>query len=179
MKAALVVGHKERSPGAWNSNFSVTEFRYNFNFVDNLIEYYEGDVELIKVLRKSYKNLPFEINALDPDFIISFHCNAFNKKVSGTETLYYYHSLKGMEIAKIIQNKMVHALKLHDRGIKPKTVEDRGGYLLKYTKAPCIIVEPFFIDNDEDLLTAFDRRVNLLNAFCSGIDSIAEYLSYN
>ena len=81
----------------------------------------------------------------------SLHCNAFNGNVSGTEVLYYHRSVKGRDMARILQNRLTGFLGFPDRGIKPRTSEDRGGYLLKYTIAPCVIAEPFFIDNNDDL----------------------------
>ncbi len=101
-----------------------------------------------------------------PDFIISLHCNAYNKQVSGTEVLYYHRSTKGKQAASILQAKLIEALSLPARGIKARTTEDRGGYLLKYTAAPCIISEPFFIDNDDDLKVATEKRDRLVSAYC-------------
>jgi len=63
-------------------------------------------------------------------------------------------------MAKILNTQLVKALGLKDRGIKVKTAEDRGGYLLKNIATPCVIAEPFFIDND--LETVNDKRDSYL-----------------
>ena len=126
------------------------------------------DVEII--YRSTYRSLPIEINTTHPSFVISLHCNAFNTKASGTEVLYYHSSTRGKKLATVFQEKFKAALNLPDRGVKPKGAEDRGGYLLRYTKAPCIICEPFFIDNVNDLVTARGNYVGLVNAYARAIE---------
>ena len=165
MKVALVVGHSVNSKGATNKKYNDSEFNFNkilaeqikntfdvSNSADSLEIVYRGDSD------NGYTQLPYKINKLDVDLVISLHCNAFNTKVSGCEMLYYHKSIKGKEIAKIFQNTLVNTLGNKNRGIKPKNSEDKGGHLLKNTNAPCIIVEPFFIDNDEDYLNALEFR---------------------
>jgi N-acetylmuramoyl-L-alanine amidase len=95
---------------------------------------------------------------------------------SGTEVLYYHTSQKGKQMAEILQNHLVTYLGLKDRGIKPKSAEDRGGYLLRYTNAPCVIAEPFFIDNDQDLSVAMLNKSGLADAYIKAIDEIANTL---
>ena len=79
-------------------------------------------------------------------------------------------------MAEILLNHLVEHLKLPDRGIKPKTSEDRGGYLLRYTNAPCVIAEPFFIDNDSDLARAQeDKDIDeLAVAYAKAIEEISQ-----
>jgi len=130
--------------------------------------------EVQRVYRRTYKEFPDDINALGPDFIVSLHCNAFDKKVSGTEALHYYRSEKGKKMAEILLNHLVEHLKLPNRGIEPRTTEDRGGYLLRYTKAPCVIAEPFFIDNDDDLARTQEDMDGLTAAYAAAIDEIPQ-----
>lgn len=79
-------------------------------------------------------------------------------------------------MAAILLNALVSELRLPDRGIKPKTSEDRGGYLLRYTKAPAVISEPFFIDNDQDLSVARSDLEGLARAYASAIDEMTAVL---
>jgi N-acetylmuramoyl-L-alanine amidase len=171
-KCALVIGHKKSSPGASNSSSGLTEFVFNEKLAIDIEKEVSG-VEVQRVYRRTYNSLPSDINELNPDFIISLHCNAFDGSASGTEVLYYHRSAKGKLIASILNNKLVEALGLKDRGIKPKTTEDRGGYLLKNTSAPCVIAEPFFIDNNMDFKTATDKREVLVNAYAGATEAIA------
>ena len=174
-KCALVIGHKKSSPGAVNKDLGLTEFAFN----DSLalaIEQKVSDVEVQRIYRRTYASLPDDINEYEPDFIISLHCNAFNEKASGTEVLFYHRSAVGKKMAALLNKKLVAALGLKDRGIKAKSAEDRGGYLLKTTNAPCVISEPFFIDNNDDLHIVMDRHDELVAAYASAIEETAETL---
>ena len=175
MLCALVIGHKKTSPGAENPTSKLNEFTFNDALSIDIEKRVKG-VKVQRVYRRTYKSLPDDINELNPDFIISLHCNAFNESASGTEVLYYHRSFKGKKIAKILNRQLVDALGLKNRGIKPRTSEDRGGYLLRNTKAPCLIAEPFFIDNDKDLETALKNRNELINAYVEAIDEMASLL---
>lgn len=166
MNTVLVVGHTTSSPGACAPD--ICEFDYNENLA-YMIKRQANNTEI--VYRDSYSGLPKKINKLKPDLIISLHCNAFNKKASGTETLYYHKSKKSKKFAQEIQDIMVEVLELPDRGIKPKTSEDRGGYLLKNTKAPCVLIEPFFIDNPTDLTVGIYRKQELANRITKWINN--------
>ena len=72
---------------------------------------------------------------------------------------------------------MKAALGLKDRFTKAKTVNDRGGHLLKHTNAPCVICEPFFMSNLNDMQTALNRRNELAAAYAAAIDEIATTLA--
>lgn len=170
-KCALVIGHKKSSPGASNE-MGLTEFAFNEKLAME-IEDEVNDVVTQRIYRRTYNTLPSDINEFNPDFIISLHCNAFNKTASGTEVLYYHRSTKGKLMAEILNEKLLEALGLNNRGIKPKSAEDRGGYLLKSTQAPCVIAEPFFIDNNSDLKVVIDKRDALIKAYAASIESIA------
>ncbi len=171
-KCALVIGHKKKSPGAQNKASGITEFAFNEQLAIEIEGAVEG-VELQRIYRRTYSTLPNDINEYEPDFIISLHCNAFNKRASGTEVLYYHRSSNGKLMAEVLNAKLVDALGLKNRGEKPKSVEDRGGYLLKSTAAPCVIAEPFFIDNNSDLKAAEDNQENLVQAYAEAIAEIA------
>ncbi len=169
---ALVIGHKKKSPGAANADAKLNEFYFNDELARK-IEAKATNTEIQRVYRRTYESLPDDINELEPDFIVSLHCNAFNGKASGTEVLYYHKSKKGERLAGILLRHLVDHLKLPNRGIKPRTAEDRGGYLLRYTKAPCVIGEPFFIDNNDDLAKAQEDLDGLAAAYAGAIDEFS------
>jgi len=171
-KCALVIGHKKNSSGASNKSSGLTEFDYNDALAIEIESEVSG-VEVQRVYRRTYRTLPDDINELAPDFIVSLHCDAYDQHASGTEVLYYHRSTKGKLEAEILLDHLVNALGLKNRGIKPKKSEDRGGYLLRYTNAPCVISEPFFIDNDSDLQIVTDKRKKLIKAYAMGINAIA------
>lgn len=177
-KVALVVGHSQGSKGAVNEKSGVSEFEYNDKIADQIEYLLRGtDISCEIVFREKLIDLPEKINALEPDFIVSLHCNAYDTKVSGTEVLHYHSSETGKAMAEVLQEHLLFALGLNNRGVKPKHSEDRGGFLLRYTKAPCVIAEPFFIDNDEDFDVAQLRSHRLAEAYVSAIKDIAQVLS--
>ena len=176
-KVALVVGHSEKSPGSVNPTTGFTEFEWNKNMANAVANRIMADYENIEpiiVFRDvPYRQLPEKINMIDPDFIISFHCNAFNTKTSGCETLYYYKSSRSAVLAEIVQKRVNSVLGNKNRGIKGRSTEDRGGYLLRYTNAPAVITEPFFIDNDEEYQNALNKLDDLITAYCEAINEYA------
>jgi len=169
---ALVIGHKKTSPGASNASSGITEFEFNDQLAQ-LIEDQVNGLRIQRVYRNTYKELPEDINRLNPDFVVSLHCNAFNGSASGSELLYYYKSTRGKQLAELLQNSLVAQLQLPDRGTRSRTVEDRGGYLLRYTRAPCVIAEPFFIDNDDDLARVQADPRGLAAAYARAIEAMA------
>ena len=170
---ALVIGHKKSSPGAGNERAGIHEFEFNEDLAIR-IEKKTRNTKIQRVYRRTWEELPADINGLGPDFVLSLHCNSYDGQASGTEVLYYHKSQLAESIAKILQNHLVAFLDLRDRGIQAKTSEDRGGNLLRYTKAPCVIAEPFFIDNDQDLARARDDLEGLAGAYASAIDAMAQ-----
>jgi N-acetylmuramoyl-L-alanine amidase len=173
---ALVIGHSKKSKGAYNKDSKLYEFDFNEKLVHDISNILK--INHVIIYRRTYKDLPKDINELNPSHVISFHCNAFNTKATGTETLYYHKSSKGEQIANILQNKIVEILGLSDRGIKSRTTEDRGGYLLRYTNAPCVIIEPFFIDNNEDLKTARSKYNQLVQGFVDALEEVSRVPTY-
>jgi N-acetylmuramoyl-L-alanine amidase len=177
---ALVIGHKKSSPGAYNDYYDLYEYHFNEELtIDIELELSNSpDVDIQKIYRRTYTQLPHDINDLNPDFIISLHCNAFNKQAKGCEVLYYHRSNTGKQLASILQKNLIQIIpnNKHNRGIMPITSEDRGGYLLKNTNAPCLIAEPFFIDNTSELKIILQDRYPIIKAYSKAIQEIANFL---
>ena len=166
---ALDIGHQKVSPGCQNKARGLTEFDFN----ERVAKRVKGLVKkagVTLVYRETYGALPAQINALNQDFAISLHCNAFDGTASGSETLYYHGYDGSLRLAAIVQKHIVGCLGLKDRGLRPKSEEERGGFQLKNVKAPCVIVEPFFLDNDADLAVAESRFDSLCQAYADAID---------
>lgn len=155
MKVSLIVGHSEKDGGAYNSTYNINEFSYNKEMVNKLAHKISSEypeIEPVIVYRDSYSKLPQKVNEIFCDIAVEFHLNAAeNKSAHGCEMLYWKSSLKGLELASYFQVNVSRSLKLRDRGVKPLSDNSRGGYLLKNTKMPTIITEPFFISNDTEL----------------------------
>lgn len=83
-------------------------------------------------------------NYYELDLIISLHANDFEKEsANGCEV--FYISAKGKALAEKITNE-ISKLGFYNRGAKYR----ENLYVLKYTKAPAVLVEPFFISNKND-----------------------------
>lgn len=168
---ALIIGHSQESQGAANAN-GMTEWKYNTELVAAIADQLRkcGSVKPIIVERDTYADLPDKVNATGADIAVSFHANAFNTEVSGSEVLYYHRSIAGKQLAQDIQQAAIVTLGLTDRGIKPKDESDRGGHMLRHTTMPCVIVEPFFIDNDSDLTIGFRKQNALAVRYARAIE---------
>lgn len=177
LTCALVVGHTRPAPGAVNQD-GETEFGFN----DALAKEIKRRVRKarVEIVHRDEPNdlngLPAKINALQPDFILSLHCNAFNTQAGGTETLHWHTSTKGRRFAEITREHLLEALNLRKRKILAID-GGRGGHLLRFTNAPCVIAEPFFIDNSRELGRARERRDQLIDAYAAAIDEFADELS--
>lgn len=95
---ALVIGHKKSSPGAINETAGLNEFDFNEDLAMR-IEKKAQSTNIQRVFRRTYNELPGDINLLNPKFVVSLHCNAYDGSASGTEVLYYHRSETGKKIA--------------------------------------------------------------------------------
>ncbi len=179
MRCILIVGHKANKQGACNKKHNVCEYQFNdklaCDIYDKLKEK-ESNIDIRIIHRRTYKELPDDINKINPEFFISMHCNAFDGKCNGTETLYYHTSKKSKIIADIVQENMLKAYGFKNRGILPRTMEDNGGTLLRYTNMPGVIVEPFFIDNDDAYETVMTDYDKIIEAYVASVESIVKVI---
>lgn len=82
------------------------------------------------------------------DLLISIHLNSFhNPSAHGTEVLYYKGNEIGLRIASALSDEISKALGTYNRGAKPVTNEV---YIVKNTKATCVLLECLFVSNAED-----------------------------
>lgn len=173
----LVVGHRESQQGARTVTENVSEFDFNSEIAEKVQE--KVTKAEVKILfrdddSQGYRKLPAKINREQPDFIVSLHFNAASSsRATGTEMLYYHSSSKGHNMALKMQRHVLSALNLSNRKTKKIKATERGGHLLKYTAAPCIITEPFFGSNKNDEKKVLDNVQKLVDAYVLGIDEIA------
>lgn len=172
----LVIGHHPDKPGGVNLKSNISEFEFNKDLAPR-IEKKVQTVRVQKLFYQSYETLPQDINFLNPDFVISLHCNYYDSVVSGTEVLYCYDDLKGKEIAGILLQHLVQHLGLRNRGLVPRREGELGYHVLCNTNAPSVIAEPFFISNDQDLARAQEDLEGLVQAYADAIDKIAEMIN--
>ena len=147
MKLVINIGHGGKDPGAVNKELGVTENQFNRQLGVTIKQLWPYYVRLIEQDDSGLNQLVRDINTMEPDLVVSLHCNAAEAKTAtGTETLYWHTSTKGKRLAECVQARIVKALGLADRGVKPRD----NLAILRGTKCPAIIVEPFFISNGAD-----------------------------
>lgn len=165
MKVGLVIGHTVagKDKGAYSEHLKLSESEYWKKVVgvlplfhngctivcyshssDNSYDYYQRQLSTSKAM-----------NVQEFDFVVELHFNSASAKAHGTESLYYFESKKGKEVASAFSSAVkdvIPEMKLRgDNGTKPLVSKnDRGARFVMMQKAPAIIFEPFFGSNKED-----------------------------
>lgn len=107
-------------------------------------------------------------NIAKPDYFVSIHINAFSSPtVNGIETYYFTGNAAGQKLAQAVQTELIKETGITNRGLKTSS----GLYVLKYTDATSILVEPSFITNleEEQRLATGEYQQRLANAIATGI----------
>ncbi|MGL4522974.1 MAG: N-acetylmuramoyl-L-alanine amidase family protein, partial [Bacilli bacterium] len=188
-KLSIVIdpGHGGKDPGAVGVN-SLQEKVVVLDVGKRVSKYFAKTPYDIFLTRESdvYLSLAERVSfaaSKKADLFISLHTNAANGKASGIET-YYYNSNSGRslaetpstaainpfpnesrELATFIQNRLVQAMKLPNRGVK------HGNFhVIRENQMPAVLVELGFIDNatDNALLASSTRREEFAKAIYWG-----------
>lgn len=175
MKVAVVIGHHERSKGAYSHHLGVSEWDFYNMVVDCInVDVYRHNHN-IKGYTLRVRDTARKLNEKDYDLIISLHFNASdNPRANGCETLYYFDSRKGRDYAKRFSD-LVHnrtGIKVRNNGLKALTQKrDRGFAMVYYPKAPVILIEPFFGSNSNDCekIGGVDNMASILEEFISSL----------
>jgi N-acetylmuramoyl-L-alanine amidase len=104
---------------------------------------YDDTDEVGSTQAQNLNNIVAKCNSHDVDLVISFHLNAFNGSANGVEVLYFDQEA----LAAKVSAQLAKDIGWYNRGAKPRT--DLA--VLKGTKAPAILIELGFIDNDADM----------------------------
>ena len=165
MRITINGGHyPSKDSGATGA--TITEAEYTSKLMPAVAEYLEKvGYTVQQVQEDDLHEITQKSNAWQSDLFVSLHCNAcFSHNARGTETFSYYDSVKGKKLAECIQAQLIKAIHTKDRGAK-----EAGFYVLKYTKAPAVLVEVAFIDNIEDEKILIDRFDDIAKAIARGI----------
>ena len=173
-RVGLVVGHRKSRKGAYCEKYDIWEW----DFVKSLVEDVADEVlnnKPVIIFRDDVSNgyslLPGKVNDEEVDIAISFHANANESPLArGTAVLYWHSSSKSKALAQKFQNAMLDVLGLQNDGIMPIYDGDRGSHVLKKTKMPCVLLEPFYLSNDND----YDVFHNKYEEF---VEKLAEIIS--
>lgn len=116
---------------------------------------------------------PYIANELNATLFLSIHNNSIdNKKISGTETLYFPEKagdvlFTGQKFAQIIQDSLIGSL----NSVNRKTVSRPNLVVLRYTNMPSSLAEIGFLTNANELakLNSDDYRKKTAGALCNAI----------
>lgn len=153
MKIAAVIGHHKNSQGAWSPFLKKTEYAFNCEVCLNL----PGTAEVFQ--RPDGNGYPDQMNKLakllNPqnfDLVIELHFNKYdnvaNGKGHGVEVVAYPGSSSAIWGAKYCK-AIAEEYGIFNRGVKYATEGGRGWHFLKTQRAPALILEPFFGDEEE------------------------------
>lgn len=104
---------------------------------------YDDTDEVGKTQAQNLNNIVHNCNLHDVDLVISFHLNAYNGTANGVEVCYYDQQ----SLAAKVSAQLSKDIGWFNRGAK----ERKELYVLVNTKAPAILIELGFIDNDADM----------------------------
>ena len=177
-KIAIIVGHNAKYQGAMG-NLGVSEYVLNTAIANILSIAFKDSEYKIKVFHrlpiKSYtkqmNDLAKRVNKFNPDVALSLHFNAGASKPKGHEVLYLHNSTKGLNYAKILDSEFDKYLPNKDRNLKPiYSKNERGGQLFYKIKAPVILAEPFFANEQNEIIN--ENFNNLINAYKGFIEKV-------
>ena len=116
------------------------------------------------------ENIIQSANDWGADVFVSIHCNAFDTKVRGAETLVYDLIGEGYSLGRCIHAQLIEEMQeidctFPDRGIKTRSLLA----VLRSTIMPAVLVETAFIDNDIDALLLMNHQQEIAAAIARGI----------
>lgn len=104
---------------------------------------YDDTDEVGRTQAQNLNNIVANCNSHDVDLVISYHLNKYDTKANGVEVCYYDQK----DLAAKVSSQLSKDIGWRDRGPKQRT--DLA--VLKGTKAPAILIELGFIDNEADM----------------------------
>nr|DAY42653.1 MAG TPA: Cell wall hydrolase autolysin [Caudoviricetes sp.] len=169
MKVALVIGHNQRSKGAY-SQIVGSEYDYWKRIAEKIkgeipefVDVYERKANKAYILEMN--EVLNELNKINYKFCIELHFNsAENTQANGCECLVYYKNNEAKELATNFMAKLQNIFGSKIRGnhgiIEIQDSKTRGGYGICNSKDTYILVEPFFgSNNDESLKFSVEKDV--------------------
>ncbi|HDR7981644.1 TPA: N-acetylmuramoyl-L-alanine amidase [Bacillus cereus] len=104
---------------------------------------YDDTDEVGRTQAQNLNNIVANCNSHDVDLVISYHLNKYDTKANGVEVCYYDQK----DLAAKVSAQLSKDIGWRDRGPKQRT--DLA--VLRGTKAPAILIELGFIDNESDM----------------------------
>jgi len=182
IKIVLDAGHGPDTPGKRTPKFEDGTFMHEHEFNNSVVKKLKDKLNSVgkfnvTVVSSEYRDVPLaervslerEVKA---DLFLSVHANALTGAwgtQNGLESYSNVGSVIGAEYCKTIQNNLVAATGLRNRGAKTSSF-----YVLKNTYGPAVLVECGFMDNKEEakLLMSYEYRELIAESLFKSICSI-------
>jgi len=171
MRVALSLGHNPDAPGAGHNGLvEHTSLARLFGHV--LFELLSKDIKTYIVPTGSLSTKVDFINNGNYDLAMELHLNADpdpdeagDPVAEGCEVICYTGSRKGRKVADKLQTYIVNYLPVRDRGVKERS----DLKFLRDTNCPAVILEPEFIDNEENIEWVVDGYIHLAKIIAAAI----------
>ncbi|HDR4368814.1 TPA: N-acetylmuramoyl-L-alanine amidase [Bacillus cereus] len=108
---------------------------------------YDDTDEVGRTQAQNLNNIVRNCNSHDVDLVISFHLNAYNGTANGVEVCYYDQKALAAKVSAQLSKDIGWA----NRGAKERRYGNERLHVLAETKAPAILIELGFIDNEADM----------------------------
>lgn len=108
---------------------------------------YDDTDEVGRTQAQNLNNIVRNCNSHDVDLVVSFHLNAFDTKANGVEVCYYDQQ----DLAAKVSAQLSKDIGWANRGAKERRYGNERLHVLAETKAPAILIELGFIDNEADM----------------------------
>lgn len=180
MKIFINPGHAlggEPDPGAVNEELGIRECDIAMtigSLAANYLELVGEEVRLLQsdnLMGESFGPCVVEeANGWPADLFLSVHCNAFDGRARGTETLYYPQSTEGRRLAESVQQELCGLFAILDPDLPDRGLKERGDLAVLYaTDMPAILVECAFIDNELDAFFLMNYGNEIARAIARGV----------
>lgn len=158
MKVAVYIGHTPKADkGAYSEHLKLSEYDYNLKVAKELEVLDKNTYKIFSHSIQDYysRQVAMAENTKNYDVVIELHFNAASKTANGTESLYYFSSKKGKELASILSKNVQKRFCTTLRGVEGTKAllnkNDRGFWFVRLSKPIAVIFEPFFGSNEESL----------------------------
>ncbi len=171
---AIDNGHGKNTAGKRVPDDSMREWDFNYPTAKYLNEELQYNNFKTLMVSDTSDDTPLKTrtdraNNAKVDIFVSIHANAYLGtwgNAHGIETFAYKSSTKGNKLAKLVQEELIKATNLTDRGVKHNNL-----HITRETKMPAILFECGFMDNKDEakLLKSDSYRKLCAKAICKGI----------